>query len=128
MSKLSIENISNTSNGLENFLQICIGVLDKLAPQKKKYNRSNSIPYLNKPLPRVHMKRTRLRNRFLKNRSEVNRINFIKQRNYYIKSFEKNQKTTCKFKMKKTFLIITNSGRLVNLFFLTNLNQMKKSH
>ena len=33
--KLSMENISNTSKGLENLLQICIGVLDKLAPQKK---------------------------------------------------------------------------------------------
>ena len=36
LSKLSMENTSNTSNGLENFLQICIGVLDKLAPQKYK--------------------------------------------------------------------------------------------
>ena len=31
-----MENISNRSNGPETFLQICIGVLDKLAPQKKK--------------------------------------------------------------------------------------------
>ena len=32
-----MDNISNTSNGLENFF---IGVLDKFVPQKKKYNRS----------------------------------------------------------------------------------------
>ena len=31
-----MENISNTSYGLENFLKIFSGVLDKLAPQKKK--------------------------------------------------------------------------------------------
>ena len=36
LSKLSMENISNTSNSLEKCLQIWIGVLDKLAPQKKK--------------------------------------------------------------------------------------------
>ena len=36
LSKLSMENISNTSNGLEKFSQICINVLDKLASQKKK--------------------------------------------------------------------------------------------
>ena len=36
LSKLSMENISKTSNDLEEFLQICIGVLDKLAPRKKK--------------------------------------------------------------------------------------------
>ena len=40
LSKLSMDNISNTSNGLENVLQICIGVLDTFFPQKKKYNRS----------------------------------------------------------------------------------------
>ena len=34
--KASVENISKTINGLENFLQIYIGVIDKLAPQKKK--------------------------------------------------------------------------------------------
>ena len=81
LSELSMENISNTSNVLKNVLQICIGVLDKLALQKKK-NMGNNIPFMNKPLARAHMKRTRLRSRFLKNRSEVKRINFIKQRHY----------------------------------------------
>ena len=35
LSKLSMENIRNTSNGLEKFLQLIIGVLGNLAPQKK---------------------------------------------------------------------------------------------
>ena len=48
-SKLSMENISNTSNSLENFLPTCIGVLDKLAPQKKKYNKGNNMSFTNKP-------------------------------------------------------------------------------
>ena len=83
---------SNTSNGLEKFLQICINVLDKLAPQKKKCNRGNIMPFMNKPLARAHIKRSRLRNRFLKNRSEVNRINFIKQRNYCVSLLRKTKK------------------------------------
>ena len=87
-SKLSMEN-SNTSNGLENVLHICIGVLDKLVPQMKKYNRGNNMSFMNKPLARAHMKRSCLRNRFLKNRSEVNRINFIKQRNYCVSLLKK---------------------------------------
>ena len=82
LSKLSMENISNTSNVWKNFLRICIDVLDKLAPQMKKYNKGNNMPFINKPLARAHMKRSGLRNWFLKNRSEVNRINFIKQDNY----------------------------------------------
>ena len=70
LSKLSMENISNTSSGLEIFLQICVGVIDKLAPEKKKYNRGNNIAFMNKPLARAHMKRSGLQNRFLKNRSK----------------------------------------------------------
>ena len=63
-SKLSMENISNTSNGLQKFLQICTDVLDKLAPQKERYNMGNNMPFMNKPLARAHMKRSRLGNRF----------------------------------------------------------------
>ena len=37
--KATFQKISKTINGLENFLQIYIGVIDKLAPQKKKKQR-----------------------------------------------------------------------------------------
>ena len=47
--KLSMENIRNTSNGLEKFLQIIIGILGNLAPQKK-YVRGNNMPFMNKTL------------------------------------------------------------------------------
>ena len=87
-----MEDVSNTSNGLENFLQTCICVLDKLVLQKKKYNRGNNIPFTNKPLAKAHMKRNCLQNRFLKNRSEINRINDIKQRNYCATLFGKIKK------------------------------------
>ena len=60
-SKLSMENISNTSISLEKFLPISIHVLDKLAPQKKKYDRDNNMLFMNKPLARAHMKRSCLR-------------------------------------------------------------------
>ena len=49
------------------------------------------MPFMNKPLARAHMKRSRLQNRFLKNRSEVNRISFIKQRNYCVNLKAKKQ-------------------------------------
>ena len=87
-----MENISITSSGLENFLQIRICVLDKLTPQKKRYNRGNNTPYKNELLARTHMKRTRLLNQFLKNKSEVNRINFVKQRNFCVSLLSKTKK------------------------------------
>ena len=92
LSKSSMQNISSTINGLENVLQIFIGVLDKLVPQKKKYNRGNNVPFMNKPLARAHTKRSRLWNRFLKNRSEVNRIHYIRQRNCCVSVLRKTKK------------------------------------
>ena len=77
-----MEKISNTSN----ISNICFGVLDKLAQQKKKYNRGNNMPYISSW---AHMERIRLQNRFLKNRSEVNRIDYIKRRNYCVSFLRK---------------------------------------
>ena len=56
-------------------------ILDNHAPLKKKYVRGNHSPFMNKSLSKAIMVRTRLRNIFLKNRSEENKINYNKQRN-----------------------------------------------
>ena len=47
---------------------------------------------MNKPLARAHIKRSRLPNRFSKNRSEANRTNYIKQCNYCVSLLRKNKK------------------------------------
>ena len=52
------------------------------------------MSFMNKPLAQAHMKRNCLRNRFLKNRSEVNRTNYIKQRNYCV-SLQRKTKKQC---------------------------------
>ena len=61
----TMENI-NLSNGLLKFIDICIKLLDRFAPRQKKYSRGNNIPFMNKLLSHAHMKRTRLRNCYLK--------------------------------------------------------------
>ena len=59
----------NLSNGLQKFIDICIKTLDKFAPPpQKKYSRGNNMSFMNKSLCRAHMKRTRLRNCYLKKR------------------------------------------------------------
>ena len=35
LENLSLENINTSSNGLENFIQICMNTLDQMAPRKK---------------------------------------------------------------------------------------------
>ena len=67
-------NLSTTYNGLEKFLQVYTDAQEDLAPRKKKYTKGNNIPFMNKSLTCAHMKRIQLRNKFLKNRSESNRL------------------------------------------------------
>ena len=77
LSKLSMENIRNTNNDPENFLQICIGVLGRLASQKKKYNRTNNMPFMKKPLSLEHIRGSRLQNKSSKSGCEVSGINLL---------------------------------------------------
>ena len=51
---------------------------NKYAPIKKKYVRANEAPFFHKAI----MKRSRLRNKFLKDRTENNQKNFKLQRNF----------------------------------------------
>lgn len=46
------------------------------------YLRGNNLYFINKELSKVIINRTRLRNRFLLNKSEGNRRKYSKQRNY----------------------------------------------
>ena len=84
----------------KNFSKYVFKTLDELAPQKKKYSRGNNMPFINKTIKKAFMKRSRLRNIYLKNRSDNNkreynkqkllRISFTKNKNYYANLNEKN--------------------------------------
>ena len=83
LTKLSMENINNSSNGINKFLEICVNTLDIFAPRKKKYLRGNNMPFMNKNLVNAHRKRTRLRNKFFKNRPETNRACYNNKKNFF---------------------------------------------
>ena len=72
--------------------EICTDVLDKHAPQRKRYVRSNHKPLMTNEISKAIMTRTRLRNRFLKNRSTRNRDLFRKQRNLCVSLLRKPKK------------------------------------
>ena len=71
LEKLSTENINATYIGIEMFLRICINKLNMLAACKKKYTSGNSMPFMNKSLTRAYMKRSRLRNLYLKSKLTI---------------------------------------------------------
>ena len=72
----------NSDKSFSNFVNTCNAVLDKQLPKKKKYVRGNQSPFMDKTLSKAIMLRTNLRNKFLKNRSNENKINYVKQRNH----------------------------------------------
>ena len=79
-------------NDLCNFLEVCLNTLNKLAPFKRKYSRGNHLPFMNKELSKVIMNRTRLRNKFLKNRTDENKRKYSKQWNYCVSLLRKTKR------------------------------------
>ena len=73
LSEFGKENTEQMKNGLNNLLNVCKRVLDIHAPRKQKYERGNHMPFMNEALSKEIMTKTRLRNKFLKDRSEENK-------------------------------------------------------
>ena len=76
---------------IDAFSEICTDVLGKHVPQRKQYLRSKHKPFMNNGISKAIMTRTRLRNRFLKNRSNRNRDLFHKQRNFCVSLLRKSK-------------------------------------
>ena len=74
-------NGNNLDESFKNFSSSCNTILNKHVPKKKKYVRGKQSPFMNKTLSKVIMQRSKLRNLFLKKRTEENRNNHVKQRN-----------------------------------------------
>ena len=66
--------------------------LDKIAPIKQKHNRGNQSPFINKNIHKAIMTRVRLRNRFLKEPTQMNILAYKTQRNYCVSLMRQNKK------------------------------------
>ena len=55
--------------------------IQRHAPIKQRYVRENQAPFINKTINKEIMKRTRLRNKFLNTKSDIDRKAYNKQRN-----------------------------------------------
>ena len=66
-------NGNNCDESFKNFTSSCSVILNKHAPQKKRYVRGNQSPFMNKTLSKAIMQRSKLRNLFLKERTEENK-------------------------------------------------------
>ena len=77
---------------LDKLQQTFINVLDKHAPMKHKYTRANQAPFMNKFLQKAVMNRSRLKNKYLRNKTSENREAYKKQRNTCVYMFRKGKK------------------------------------
>ena len=79
---------------LRTFKETVLNIFNKYAPIKKKYARANEAPFMTKELHKAIMKRSRLKNKFLKDRTKNNQKNFKLQRNF-CKKLLRTTKTLC---------------------------------
>ena len=90
--KLSNEKFVINDDGLKRFCELSVNVLNKHVPRKKKYARGNQMPFFTKELSKEIMTRSRLRDKYLKNRNEENRAIYVKQINYCVSLLRKSKK------------------------------------
>ena len=86
---LSKLNIKNNYDSFTGFIETCMKTVNQRAPCKQKHVRGNHLPFMNKTLSKEIMKCKKFRNRFLKNRTEENKGNYTKQRNYCVSLLRK---------------------------------------
>ena len=78
----NIEKCSFNTANLKTFKETVFCIFNKHATMKRKYVRANEAPFITKELHKATMKRSRLRNKFLKNKNKINRNKYKFQRNY----------------------------------------------
>ena len=76
----------------EHFLNIFIEILNKHAPIKKKYLRANQGEFMSKKPDKAIMTRSRLRNKFLKEKSADSKIAYDKQRSCCVNLLRRTKK------------------------------------
>ena len=91
LEKLKGKLSENSDKSFSNFVNTRNTVLDKQLPKKKKYVRGNQSPFMNKALSKTIMLRTKLRKKILKNRSNENKTNYMKQRNHCVSPSKENE-------------------------------------
>ena len=76
-----IKKLGPLNKNISIFHNVCIEVLEKYAPEKQKYIRANHANFRGSKLNHAIMLRSKLRNKFLKSRSNKDRDAYKKQRN-----------------------------------------------
>ena len=86
-------NVSDKTN-YDLFESTFMEILNKMAPVKEKKIRANTGRFMNKELSKAFTNRARLRNKFIKNPTNNNKVAYKKQRNFCVNLL---RKTKCHY-------------------------------
>ena len=84
--------IGNEDINYQTFENTVMDLLNQKAPIKKKYIRANNAPFMNKTLSKAVMTRSRIRNRYLRNLSVINKNEYKRYRNFCDGLFRKEKR------------------------------------
>ena len=96
----------------QHFLNTFIEILNKHAPMKQKYLRANQGRFMTKDLHKAIMKRSRLRNKFLRDTTDISREEYKKQRNLCVSLLKKAKKDHFVNRDIKSVTVTKKSSRL----------------
>ena len=105
LSELSNASIEENEEGLSDFFN------------KQKYARCNHTSFINRAPSKEIMTRTRLRNNFLKDRSEENKRKYSKQCNYYVSLQQKLESEYFAILNEKKSAITKHFGKPLSPFY-----------
>ena len=89
--KLYCNNVLKTIS-FETFQKISVDILDRHAPIKEKHIRSNHSDFVTKDIRKAIMTRTRLLNKFRREKTKENKDAYNKQRNYCVSLLRKTKR------------------------------------
>ena len=87
-----IKKLGPLNKNISIFHNVCIEVLEKYAPEKRKYIRANQANFMDSKLKHAIMLRSKLRSKFLKSKSNKDREAYKKQRNLCGSLLRQNEK------------------------------------
>ena len=86
-----IKKLGPLNKNISIFHNVCIEVLEKYAPETRKYIRANKAIFMDSKLNHAIMLHSKLRNKFLKRRSNKCREAYKKQRNLCVSLLRQNK-------------------------------------
>ena len=84
LNRVNLYNISN-----DDFVTTFMDILNKHAPLKQKYIRANNNPFVTKELRKEHMLRSRLRNKYYKDKTDASALPYTKSKEINVFPFLK---------------------------------------